>query len=73
MAEPEPGPHHEGHEAIHLPPPSIWPPVLAIGIALLLVGLILNLVVTIAGALIAVAAIALWIRDARHEFEELPE
>jgi hypothetical protein len=73
MAEPEPGSDAEGHEAIHLPPPSIWPPVLAVGIALLLTGLILNLVVLIAGAVISVAATALWVRDARREFGELPE
>jgi hypothetical protein len=73
MAEPERASHAEGHEAIHLPPPSIWPPVLALGIALILIGLILNLVVLIAGIVIGLAATALWVRDARREFEELPE
>jgi ABC-type uncharacterized transport system permease subunit len=47
--------------------------VLALGIALLLTGLILNLVVLIAGIVIALAATALWVRDARREFSELPE
>jgi hypothetical protein len=73
MTEPEQGSHGEGHDAIHLPPPSIWPPVLALGIALILTGLILNLVGLIVGAIIAVTATALWIRAARREFEELPE
>jgi len=73
MAEPEHGSHGEGHEAIHLPPPSIWPPVLALGIAFILTGLILNLVLLIAGIVIALAATALWVRDARREFKELPE
>jgi hypothetical protein len=72
MTEPEQGSHGEGHDAIHLPPPSIWPPVLALGIALILTGLILSLVALIAGVIIAVTATALWIRDARREFEELP-
>jgi hypothetical protein len=72
MTEPEQGSHGEGHDAIHLPPPSIWPPVLALGIALILTGLILNLVALIAGVIIAVTATALWIRDARREFEDLP-
>ena len=53
MADSEPS--HEAHEAFHLPPPSIWPVVLAIGIALLLTGLILNIVVVIVGALITAA------------------
>jgi hypothetical protein len=73
MAEPEEAEHAEGHGAFHLPPPSIWPAVLALGIALLLTGLILNLVIVTVGAVITIAAIALWVRDARREFGELPE
>lgn len=73
MTEPEQGSHAEAHEAIHLPPPSIWPAVLAVGIAFVLTGLILNLVLLIAGVVIAVAATALWVRDARREFDALPE
>ncbi len=73
MAEPEQGSHGDGHDAIHLPPPSIWPPVLALGIALILTGLIVSPITLIAGAIIAVTATALWVRDARREFEELPE
>lgn len=63
----------ESHEAIHLPPPSIWPVVLAVGISALLLGLVLNLALLIVGVLITVASLALWIRDARREFHELPE
>jgi hypothetical protein len=72
MAEPQQDPHAGPHQAFHLPPPSIWPPVLAVGIALLLTGLIINLVVIIIGAVLSVAATALWVRDARREFSELP-
>jgi hypothetical protein len=46
--------------------------VLAVGLALLLTGLIINLVVVIIGAVVAVAATAFWVRDARREFAELP-
>jgi hypothetical protein len=73
MTESEQGSHADGHDAIHLPPPSIWPPVLALGIALILTGLVLNLFALIVGAILAVTAVALWVRDARKEFEELPE
>ncbi len=73
MTEPEQTPHGDGHDAVHLPPPSIWPPALALGIALILTGLVLNPVALIAGAIIAVSATALWVRDARREFEALPE
>jgi hypothetical protein len=73
MAEPEGQQHAQAHEDIHLPPPSIWPPVLALGIALLLTGLIVNLVMLIVGALITILSIVLWVRDARREFYGLPE
>lgn len=73
MATPEPHPTEESHGEIHLPPPSIWPVVLALGIAILLTGLIINPVVVIVGAILTALAIALWVRDARREFAELPE
>ena len=73
MTEAEQGSHAEGHDAIHLPPPSIWPAALALGIALILTGLIVNRVMLVAGVVIAVAATALWVRDARREFDALPE
>lgn len=72
MAESEPHTQVEQHGAFHLPPPSIWPPVLALGIAVLLIGIVLNLAIAIIGAVISIAAVALWVRDARHEFSELP-
>jgi len=70
---PEHESHDEAHGAFHLPPPSIWPVVVAIGIALLLTGLIINLIIVAVGALLVIASIALWVRDARREFSELPE
>jgi Cytochrome c oxidase subunit IV len=72
MAETE-QPHGDGHGAFHLPPPSIWPVILAIGIALTLTGLIINIAIVIAGAVIGIIALAMWVRDARQEFAELPE
>jgi hypothetical protein len=70
---PEDDAHGEGHSAFHLPPPSIWPVVLAVGIALLLTGLILNIVIVLVGAIVVIASIGLWVRDARREFGDLPE
>ena len=72
MTEPEQESHPETHDTIHLPPPSIWPPVLALGIAFLLTGLVLNLVLLAAGVVISVTATALWVRAARREFDALP-
>ena len=73
MTEPVQGTHGEGHDAIHLPPPSIWPAALALGIAFLLTGLVLNLVLLTVGVVISVAATVLWVRAARREFGALPE
>lgn len=73
MADPEHAPQEEAHHAIHLPPPSIWPALLALGIALLLTGLILNPVVVAVGVILVVSSLVLWVRDARREFSELPE
>ncbi|TMF11087.1 MAG: hypothetical protein E6I37_10585 [Chloroflexi bacterium] len=73
MTEPEQASHAETHDAIHLPPPSIWPALLALGIAFLLTGLVLNLVLLIAGVIISVSATVLWVRAARREFDALPE
>ena len=73
MTEPEQTSHGDGHDAIHLPPPSIWPPVLALSIALILTGLVLNVFSLIVGAVVAVTAVAMWVRDSRREFKELPD
>ena len=64
-------PAENGHEAIHLPGPSWWPILAAIGIALLLTGLVLSIVMVAIGAILAVGSIGLWIRAARREYRAL--
>jgi len=73
MADEEPTSPSEAHEAFHLPPPSIWPPVLALAVAFILTGLVVIHVLLVVGAILGVLAFALWVRDARREFDELPE
>ena len=73
MAEPERAHVAAGHDVIHLPPPSFWPVTMAIGLTLILTGLIINLVMTIVGAIIGIGSLVLWIRDARRELHELSE
>ena len=65
--EPEqPSPDTE-HEA-HLPPPTVWPIGFAIGIVVILVGLIINpLLISSIGAAIAIVFAILWARDATAE------
>jgi Rieske Fe-S protein len=58
-----PGADHEPH----LPGPSPWPAGFAIGIAVLLTGLIVNWVVVAIGAVLAALFAFLWIRDASRE------
>lgn len=73
MAEPESTPAAEAHERFHLPPPSIWPPVLALAVAFILTGLVVIRVLLVVGIILGVIGFALWVRDARREFRELPE
>ena len=71
LERPGEGPHQE-HSEPHLPSPTIWPFAFAGGIALILVGLIVNLWVTVIGAVIAVVFGFLWIREATREVRGVP-
>src|SRR4051794_41785851 len=60
-------------EEIHLPPPTLWPLGFAIGIAVVLVGLIVNpLLISTIGAVIAIVFAILWARDATSELRGRP-
>ncbi len=48
---------------VHLPDPSIWPIVIALGIALLINGVVLGLPVALGGLLILALGIGGWIRQ----------
>jgi menaquinol-cytochrome c reductase iron-sulfur subunit len=53
-----------GNDTPHLPGPSLWPIAFAIGVALLLLGLVISWVVALLGAIVAVVFGLLWARDA---------
>ena len=59
-------------EEIHLPGPTILPLLTAVGVTLLLVGITTFIEMTVAGALLTIACLARWIKDARREVDELP-
>jgi hypothetical protein len=59
-------------EEIHLPGPSAQPLVLTIGITMALVGITVSVIFLIVGLVLTVATLALWIRDARAEYQHLP-
>jgi Rieske Fe-S protein len=54
-------PLHDDHP--HVPGPSLWPVGLAIGVVVLLVGLIISWWVAAVGALVAIVFGVLWVRD----------
>jgi Rieske Fe-S protein len=72
--QPSPETEHESlHEEAHLPPPTLWPIGFAIGIVVVLVGLIINpLLVSSIGAAIAIVFGFLWARDATAELRGEP-
>ena len=59
-------------EEIHLPDPAYTPVVLAFGIMIVVVGVVLTWVMVAIGGIIALVALARWIRQTREEMAELP-
>jgi Rieske Fe-S protein len=61
------------HEEAHLPPPTLWPIGFAIGIVVVLVGLVINpvLISSIGGVIVIVFGF-LWARDATSELRGKP-
>ena len=50
---------------IHLPPPSYWPIALAFGFALIAIGVVSSIFVSIAGVVVMLASIAGWTLENR--------
>jgi hypothetical protein len=59
-------------EEVHLPGGSVQPVLLAAAIAFALVGITTNIVLVIAGGVVALGIIVAWIRDTRRDIDELP-
>lgn len=59
-------------EDVHLPAPTMVPFVTALGISLALVGVVINLGITIVGLVITLIAVVRWVRDTRQDIDELP-
>ncbi len=60
-------------EEIHLPGGSPLPLIVAIGVTLLVIGTTIWWVWSALGLVVTAVAVGLWIRDVRHDFDELPE
>ncbi|MGD0648748.1 MAG: hypothetical protein ABR971_12220 [Acidobacteriaceae bacterium] len=66
--------HSHKEHGIHLPSPTAWPVVLALGISLVMSGMVTNGVVSILGGMLALAAIVGWFRQVLpHEAHEAVE
>jgi Rieske Fe-S protein len=63
---------HGGDERPHLPSPTLWPVGFAVGIAVLLVGIILGWLIVAIGAALAAIFGFLWIREVTSEVREEP-
>lgn len=59
-------------EEIHLPGPSVKPALTALALTLVLLGIVEMPPVAIIGAVLLVVVVLAWIRDSRHELDELP-
>jgi hypothetical protein len=59
-------------EQIHLPGPSYLPAAVALGITIMIVGVIMTWVVVAIGAIIFLAALTRWISQTREEMSQLP-
>jgi hypothetical protein len=62
---------HEEHATPHAPAPSFSPVLMAVGIALLLTGLVLSPVMVVLGAIISLGSLAAWVTAARRDYREL--
>jgi hypothetical protein len=73
MSEPErPNDAPPVGEEIHLPGPSLQPLLLTVGVTTMLIGVTTALFLVIAGGILSLATLFVWIRDARREFAHLP-
>jgi hypothetical protein len=67
----EPDPPPVGEE-IHLPGPSSLPVLTALGIMLTVVGVTTFIELTVAGVLLTLGCVWRWVKDTRHDIDELP-
>jgi hypothetical protein len=59
-------------EEVHLPGPSILPVLTGVGITLALVGVTTFIVLSIIGAVLTLGCVVRWVKDTRHDIDELP-
>jgi len=66
-------PGHSGDEEIHLPSPTLAPATVGLGVMLLSFGILYGIALLVAGALIMVVGIAIWLINDAREFMKAGE
>jgi len=66
------GLHYHAENAIHMPAPTQWPLIMAVGLALLWAGLVTNFMISMLGVVMAIAGAVGWFRQVLpHEAHEM--
>ncbi len=58
-----PGPTGRHNSTVHLPAPTAWPMVLALGIALICTGMVTHWVIALLGLMLVLPAVVGWFRE----------
>lgn len=66
-------PEHAGAEEIHLPSPTLAPATVGLGVMLLSFGILFGLGLIVAGALLMVVGITVWLVNDAREFMKAGE
>jgi type IV secretory pathway TrbD component len=59
-------------EAVHLPGPTYLPVITAVGITIVVVGVVQSWILVAAGLIVTVVAVWRWVRETRTDMAELP-
>jgi Cytochrome c oxidase subunit IV len=59
-------------ESVHLPGPSYLPVIVAAGVTMIVAGVVIQWLVSVAGLLITLIAVVRWVRETREDIGELP-
>ena len=61
--------HHnqDGHAGVHMPLPTVWPVVLALGVTLIIAGMVTHVLISLLGLVLSVIAAVGWFRNVLPE------
>jgi hypothetical protein len=59
-------------EPVHLPGPTYLPVIVATGVTMIVAGVVIHWLISVAGLLITLISVVRWLRDTREGIGELP-